>query len=95
MCLDNGEDLAAVLCRHDNVARVLAGHVHRPITAAFAGSVLATAPSTHLRSGLVLRGGVPNYLPEPMSFLLHLFGGSAWVAHTVPISHATALIASF
>ncbi|GAA3481589.1 phosphodiesterase [Streptomyces yanii] len=95
MRLDDAEDLAAVLARHDNVARVLAGHVHRPITAAFAGSVLAAAPSTHLQSGLALRGGVPNYLPEPTSFLLHLFSGSAWVTHTVPISHAMAPIASF
>jgi len=95
MRLDDGEDLAAVLRRHGNVARVLAGHVHRPVTAAFAGTVLATAPSTHLQSGLALRDGVPNYLPEPTSFLLHLLSGSAWVTHTVPVSHAAAAIAGF
>ncbi|WP_328806366.1 phosphodiesterase [Streptacidiphilus fuscans] len=95
MRLDDAEALALVLARHGNVARVLAGHVHRSITADFGGSVLTTAPSTHLQSGLALRGGVPNYLPEPTSFLLHLFSGSAWVTHTVPISHAAGLIAGF
>jgi 3',5'-cyclic AMP phosphodiesterase CpdA len=95
MRLDNGEELAAVLARHGNVARVLAGHVHRPVTAAFAGGVLATAPSTHLQSGLALNGDVPDYLPEPTSFLLHLTSGPTWVTHTVPVSHAAALTACF
>ena len=62
MRLDDGEKLADVVARHRNVARVLAGHVHRPITAAFAGSILAIAPSTHLQSGLTLDNSVPNYL---------------------------------
>ncbi|MGW0792988.1 phosphodiesterase [Streptomyces sp. NPDC002911] len=95
MRLDDGEDLADILIRHGNVARVLAGHVHRPITAAFAGSILATAPSTHLQSGLALRDGVPNYLSEPTSFLLHLLSGPSWVTHTVSVSHAAAPIACF
>ncbi|MFI6090612.1 phosphodiesterase [Streptomyces sp. NPDC051218] len=90
---DDGEDLADLLTRHGNVVRVVAGHVHRPITAAFAGSILATAPSTHLQSGLALRGGVPNYLPDPTSFLLHLVSGASCVTHTVSVSHAAAPIA--
>jgi Icc protein len=95
MRLDDGEQLAKVLVRHSNVVRVLAGHLHRPVTAAFAGSLLAIAPSTHLQSGLVLHDGIPNYLPEPTSFLLHLLNGTDCVTHTVPISHAAAPIASW
>ncbi|MFB8118515.1 phosphodiesterase [Streptomyces sp. NPDC055962] len=95
MRLENGEELASVLTRHDNVTRVLAGHVHRPVVGAFAGSVVATAPSTHLQSGLVLRDAVPPYAPEPTSFLLHLAGDAAWVTHTVPVSHAAARVAGF
>jgi 3',5'-cyclic-AMP phosphodiesterase len=94
MRLDNDEELAGVLSRHGNVARVLAGHVHRHITAAFAGSVLAIAPSTYLQSGLVQRDGSPGYLAEPTSFLLHL-GGPSWITHTVPVSHAAAPIMCF
>ncbi|MCM2577193.1 phosphodiesterase [Streptomyces meridianus] len=95
MRLDDGEDLAVLLARHGNVARVLAGHVHRPVTAAFAGSTLCSAPSTHLQSGLALDGGVPDYLPEPTSFLLHLGSGPSWVTHTIPVSHAAAPIACY
>ncbi|MFE4613964.1 phosphodiesterase [Streptomyces niveus] len=90
MRLADGDALAQVLLRHTNVARVLAGHVHRPVTAAYAHSTLAIAPSTHLQSGLALREGVPNYLPEPTSFLLHLLAGASWITHTVPVSHAAA-----
>lgn len=95
MRLDDGAELVDVLVRHSNVARVLAGHVHRPVTAAIAGSILAIAPSTYLQGGLVLRDGVPNYLSEPTSFLLHLLTDSSWVTHTVPISHAAAPIVNF
>ncbi|MCX4672217.1 phosphodiesterase [Streptomyces sp. NBC_01381] len=95
MRLDDGEELGRVLARHGNVARVLAGHVHRPIVAPFAGSTLAIAPSTHLQSGLALRDGVPNYLPEPTSFLLHLLVGPSWITHTVPVSHAAAPIGGY
>ncbi|GAB2978009.1 phosphodiesterase [Amycolatopsis acidiphila] len=95
MRLEDGVELLDVLVQHTNVARVLAGHVHRPVTAAFAGSVLAIAPSTHLQSGLVLHDGVPNYLAEPTSFLLHLLVARSWITHTVPISHAAAPIAGF
>ncbi|QMU77502.1 phosphodiesterase [Streptacidiphilus sp. PB12-B1b] len=95
MRLADGEALAEVVARHPNVVRVLAGHVHRPITAAFAGSTLAIAPSTHLQSGLAMDGGAPNFLPEPTSFLLHLHTGSSWVTHTVQVSHTAAPVAGF
>ncbi|TGB14545.1 phosphodiesterase [Streptomyces sp. MZ04] len=95
MRLDDGEELGRVLARHGNVARVLAGHVHRPIVAPFAGSTLAIAPSTHLQSGLALRDGIPNYLPEPTSFMLHLLVGPSWITHTVPVSHAAAPIGGY
>jgi len=88
--LADGEQLADIIRRHD-VTRVLTGHVHRPITAAFAGTILTTAPSTHLQSGLALNGGVPDYVPEPTSFLLHLDDAT----HTVPVSHAAGTAACY
>ncbi len=61
MRLDDGEEFADVLVRHGNVTRVLAGHVHRSITADFAGSTLAIAPSTHR----LLLTGPPASPPPP------------------------------
>lgn len=45
MMQTGGERLAAVLGRHDNVAAVLAGHVHTPAATTFAGLPLLIAPS--------------------------------------------------
>ncbi|MFE0464762.1 phosphodiesterase [Kitasatospora sp. NPDC058965] len=95
MGLADGAELAAVLARHSNVARVLAGHVHRSVSAPFAGTVLTTAPSTHLQSGLALNGDVPHYVAEPTAFLLHQLAAPTWVTHTVTVSHAAAPVAQF
>ncbi|MGI5472941.1 metallophosphoesterase [Streptomyces sp. CA-132043] len=93
--LEDGAELAEVVGRHPHVVRVLAGHIHRPITAAFAGSTLAIAPSTHLQTGLTLSDSSFHYLAEPTSFLLHVHTGTSWVTHTVPVSHASAPIAGY
>ena len=97
MRLEDGPALAEVVAGHPRVVRVLAGHVHRPITCAFAGTTLAVAPSTYRQSSLSMLDDSPmGYLDEPTGFLLHLLtddGGCA--THTVQVSHAAGLLGAF
>jgi Icc protein len=70
--------------------------VHRPITAAFAGSVLTVAPSLWRQTGLLLNSDAPpGYLAEPTGFLLHMIEGDDCVTHTVQVSHAAALLGAY
>jgi 3',5'-cyclic AMP phosphodiesterase CpdA len=94
MRLNDGPELAAMLRWHRNVARVLAGHIHRPVSVPFAGTLVTVAPSTYRQSSLRMHdAGAPGYLDEPTGFLLHLLNDALCVTHTVPVSHATAATA--
>jgi 3',5'-cyclic-AMP phosphodiesterase len=97
MRLLDGEQLGEVVSAHGNVVRIMAGHVHRPITAGFAGTVVTVAPSTWRQSGLLLDSDAPpGYLAEPTGFLLHLVDGPEYcVSHTVQVSHAAALLGAY
>ena len=96
MRLLDGDALREVVSGHGNVARIMAGHVHRPVTAAFAGSVLTVAPSLWRQTGLLLNSDAPpGYLAEPTGFLLHMIDGDDCVTHTVQVSHAAALLGAF
>ena len=89
--LVDADQLARVLDRYPPAVRVLAGHVHRPITAAFAGSTVSVAPSTHRQVELTLREDQPTgYVAEPTGFLLHLLDGSSCITHIVTVSHTSA-----
>jgi Icc protein len=94
MRLEDHAELGAVLTKHANVARVLAGHVHRVTSVPFAGTLVTTAPSTYRQAHLRMHDDAPpGYLNEPTGLLLHQQVGAIWVTHSVAVSHAGAALA--
>ena len=87
--------LQDVLSRHRPPALILAGHVHRTITARFADTVVSVAPSTHRQVELNLRADRPTgYVAEPTSILLHLLTKAGCVKHALPVGHTSAAFAT-
>ena len=92
MILDDGAELGDVIRRHPHVARVLCGHVHRDVSALFAGTLMTAAPSTYRQSALRLHDAEPpGYVAEPTGFLLHILDETSCVTHSVTSSHAAAV----
>lgn len=89
--LENSDDLRDVLAGRNQPLRVLTGHVHRHITAQFAGTIVSIAPSTYRQVELTLRADRPTrYVLDPAGFLLHLTGhDGSWITHAVP-THGSA-----
>jgi hypothetical protein len=84
-CMD-GERLAAVIARHQQVERVLCGHVHRQMTLRFGGTVLCSAPSTATAIALLPDpAAAPASFLEPPGFLLHEWRPSGILTHSMPI----------
>ena len=74
---------ADVIRRHPQVERVLCGHLHRPITVRFAGTVATTCPAPAHQVALDLDPQAPdNYVMEPPGFQLHYWDGHTLVSHT-------------
>ena len=81
--LANADGLAQVIARHPQVERVIAGHLHRPITVRFAGTVASTCPSPAHQVALdIAPDAADNYILEPPGFQLHWWNGHALVTHT-------------
>jgi 3',5'-cyclic-AMP phosphodiesterase len=82
----NAEDLAAIVSRHPQVERILCGHVHRAAQIRFAGTMVATAPSTAYQVALELgHDGEPHLIEEPPAFLLHRWHAGALTTHVIPV----------
>lgn len=81
--LKGADALAQVIARHPQVERVIAGHLHRPITQRFAGTVASTCPSPAHQVALdIAPDAADNYVLEPPGFQLHWWNGRALVSHT-------------
>ncbi len=87
--LDGIDGLAKVLTRHAQVERVIAGHLHRSITARFAGTVASVCPSPAHQVALDLSiDAADQFVMEPPGFQLHWWSGSQLVTHTACVDLA-------
>ena len=87
--LEGADLLAEVLARHPQVGRVVAGHIHRPITATLGAAIASTCPSTAHQVALDLDpGGSPALVDEPPGYQLHRFTDSGWLTHTASVPAA-------
>jgi Icc protein len=83
----NPDDLEAVVRRHPQVERVIAGHLHRPIVKRFGGTIASTSPSPSHQVALDLADDAPSrFVMEPPAMQLHLWRkGAGVVSHTSAI----------
>ncbi|MEO8384119.1 MAG: phosphodiesterase [Betaproteobacteria bacterium] len=88
--LANAEKLKAIVSKYPQVERILCGHLHRPIQARWAGTLVSTSPSPAHQVALDLRDDGPSrFVMEPPGYQLH-----KWHPDTGLISH-TAYIGKF
>jgi len=87
MGLEGKEALAAVIRRHPQVERIACGHVHRPMTRRFAGTVATTCPATAHQIARELRPAERlSVVMEPPACTLHLWlGADAGLASHVSV----------
>ena len=78
---------AEIVGAHENVERVLCGHLHRPVQRRFAGTLACVAPSTAFHMPLDLRPDAAlGLVLEPAAGFLHVWGpGFGMVTHTLPL----------
>lgn len=73
--------LAAVVERHPQVRRLVAGHMHRPIAGDLAGRAVLAVPSTYMQARLDLRSEELQLVPEPAGFAVHVLLDGEVVSH--------------
>jgi hypothetical protein len=64
------------------VALVVAGHLHRPIQAVIASTLVSVCPSTGFQLDLDLNPTRGGAVDEPPGFQLHRWDGGRFVTHT-------------
>lgn len=77
--------LGEVLGRHQQVRRVVAGHVHRTITGELAGRPVLTVPSTYVQTRLDFCLEEIELAAEPAGFALHAVCDGELVSHIQPV----------
>ncbi len=87
ICLDAGERsaLSAVLSRHPQVLRIVAGHVHRTMVGELTGRAVLVAPSTFRQSRLDFTATEFGLNDDPPGFAIHSFQDGVLTSHVQPI----------
>ena len=81
--LESSANLQRIIARRPYVERVIAGHLHRPITVRFGGTVASTCPSPAHQVVLDLApDAAVRFIMEPPAFHLHWWNGRQLVTHT-------------
>jgi 3',5'-cyclic AMP phosphodiesterase CpdA len=78
--------LAAVVGRHRQVARLVAGHVHRVIVSDLAGRAVLTVPSTYLQAALDFEAPKLAMGADPHGFAVHTLRDGELTSHVQTIS---------
>ena len=77
--------LAEVVERHPQVRRLVAGHVHRAITAELAGRPVMTVPSTYVQARLRFGAEEIELAAEPGGFAVHAVLDGELISHLQPV----------
>jgi 3',5'-cyclic-AMP phosphodiesterase len=80
--------LAAVVERHPQVRRVVAGHMHRAITAVLAGRAVLAVPSTYMQARLDFLAERLETVPEPAGFAVHVLLDGEVISHVQQVARA-------
>lgn len=83
---EGADELETIIAQHPQVERILCGHLHRPITRRFGGTVAMTAPSPAHQITLDLApDGPPSFIFEPPGFYIHTVQAGHLVTHLQPV----------
>jgi 3',5'-cyclic-AMP phosphodiesterase len=78
--------LGAVLERHPQVRRIVAGHLHRTMTAELAGRAVLTVPSTYVQTRLSFGSDEIETAAEPPGFAVHALLDGELASHVQPVT---------
>jgi Icc protein len=78
--------LGDVLQRHPQVRRVVAGHIHRAMTAELAGRAVVVVPSTYVQTRLNFDSSEIELVAEPPAFAVHALLDSEIYSHIQPVT---------
>jgi 3',5'-cyclic AMP phosphodiesterase CpdA len=82
--------LGEVVARHPQVARIVAGHVHRSIVAELGGRAVVTVPSTYLQAALDFTAPNLQMDADPPGFAVHALRDRTLATHLQRITAPSA-----